>query len=189
MGIEPKELNPNSTGVPEGTTPQPLYWDERKKKLLDMVLQRSCTIKQIGEELNLAPWRVAKHIRDKEFQRRYTEIVEANTQQLLSENSRFVQELMRDLRTELKYKIKSLDPDKLLKEYRLLLQGISLPDKSKEKAPQFQQNIINPNLISSKVLKVIEEAILKEQGFKPLEVSYKEIKEVRNGKDPDPKKP
>ena len=183
MGIEQKELNPNSVGVKtKDLTPQPLYWDEKKKKILDMIINQNCSIKAIGEEVDLAPWRVSRFIRDKEFQRRYTEIVEAGTEQLLGENKRHIQELMRILRREIKYKITKLSPDRLLTEYRLLLQGISAPVKENSKGPKFQQNIINPQLISADALKIIEKAVLKDQKFIPLEVSSEEINEAINGK-------
>lgn len=183
MGIKRTELNPNSVGVSnKDLTPQPLYWDKRKKKILDMIINNDCSIKEIGEEVSLAPWKVSRFIRDKEFQRRYTEIVEAGTEQLLGENKRYIQELMRTLRKEIKFKIANLSPDKLLTEYRLLLQGLSMPAKESLKAPRFQQNIINPQLISPEALKIIEKAILKEQKYIPLEVSSEEIEGIKDGK-------
>ena len=188
MGIKPKELNPNSIEAEhKGDVPeisQPLYWDKQKKKILDMIISQDCTIKEIGEKINLTPWKVARYIRDKEFQNRYAALVEANTEQLLGENKRLIQELMRDLKKELKYKIAKLEPNKLLTEYRLLLQSIAAPAQGKSNSgnPKYQQNIFNPQLISDKALKFLEKAALKEQGFKPLEVSAEEIDEVKHGR-------
>jgi len=185
MGIKQKDLNPLSVGVnTKDVVPQPLYWDKKKKEILDMIVKEDTTINEISEKVNLTPWKVSKYIRDKEFQRRYTAIVEANTQQLVGENNRLIQELMRRLRRELKYKIQKLDPDKLLKEYRLLLQGVAQPVKQELiKGPKFQQNIINPQALSPKALKLLEDAVLKEQGFKPLETTNKEIIEIQDGEE------
>jgi len=185
MGIKPKELNPMVVEPPKDTVPQPLYWDKKKKKILDMIAnpKKDRTIKEIALKLNITPWKVSRFIRDPEFQRRYTEVVEANTAQLLGENKRLIQELMRELRSEIKLKIKELDPNKLLKEYRLLLQGIAMPAKESGGSTKIQQNIISPQLISPKALEIIEKSILKSQGYKPLVVSQKEIDQVKNGKE------
>jgi len=182
MGIKKSEFKTDVITTEGEPAPQPLYWDKNKKKILDMIVGKDCTIKEIAEELNMTPWKVSRFIRDKEFQSRYMDIVEANNAQLLGENKRLIQELMRQLREELKYKITQLDPDKLLKEYRLLLEGLSGPVKETTSAPKFQQNIINPQMISEKVLKKIEDAVLKEQGFEPIEATFEEIKEARDGK-------
>jgi len=182
MGIKKSEFKTDVITIEGEPAPQPLYWDKNKKKILDMIVGKDCTIKEIAEELNMTPWKVSRFIRDKEFQSRYMDIVEANNAQLLGENKRLIQELMRQLREELKYKITQLDPDKLLKEYRLLLEGLSGPVKETTSAPKFQQNIINPQMISEKVLKKIEDAVLKEQGFEPIEATFEEIKEARDGK-------
>jgi len=184
MGIKKSEFKTDIISTEGGSpAPQPFYWDKKKKKILDMIInpEKDCTIKEIAEQLNMTPWKVSRFIRDKEFQSRYMDIVEANNAQLLGENKRLIQELMRQLREELKYKITKLDPDKLLKEYRLLLEGLSAPAKESA-GPKIQQNIINPQMISEKVLKKIEDAVLKEQGFEPIEATFEEIKEARDGK-------
>jgi hypothetical protein len=183
MGLKSSELNYN-IDKKKGSlkTPQPLFWDKRKKKILDYIVKKDVTVKDIALKLNMSIWKVTKYIRDPEFQRRYLEIVEANTQQLASENKRCIQDLMRDLRKEIRFKIKNIDPNTLIKEYRLLLQGLAVPSKENSSAPHFQQNIISPNLISEKAFKIMEKAVLKEQGYKTLEVSKEEIEEIKNEK-------
>lgn len=189
MGLDKKDINPNAV-VPKlkkDFVPQPLFWDKKKKQILRLICNSDCSIKDIAVQVNLLPWKVAKYIRDETFQQRYLEILEASTQQMVGERKRYLKEVIELMRKEVKKRIKNMNPNVILKEFRLALQGWE--GEESKKAPQFQQNIFSTKLISPKAAALFEKAVLDAGGYKPLKVSEKEIIEIQQDEvQPGPKK-
>lgn len=180
MGLIKKDINPN-VSVPalrKDFKVQPLFWDKKKKQILRLICDSEYSIKQIAEVVSLAPWKVAKYIRDETFQQRYLEILEAGTQQLVGERKRLLKEVMEIMRKEVINNVRKMNPNTILKEYRLILQGY---DQEESKVtPRFQQNIFSTKLVSSKAARLFEKAVLEAGGYKPLKASDKEIIEIQN---------